>query len=101
HTPPLRLTAFPYTPLFRSPLHRLRRRADATQLGKASDLSRRHELKRQVSVYGGFHRAGTDRTGAGVCGKPAEKAALGAAAHHVEDRKSTRLNSSHVSISYA
>src|SRR2546422_3311584 len=69
---PPRSTLFPYTTLFRSPV-----------------LGRRVSQLRALTVV---DRAFRCRAGAPVSGGPAE-------AH--EDRKSTRLNSSHGYISYA
>src|SRR3712207_9079155 len=80
---PPRSTLFPYTTLFRSPAPR-RRRADADRAagrGAASHLSLLQFLLRR--------RRGNDRAG--------DRAAV----RRAEDRKSTRLNSSHANISYA
>src|SRR5438874_3288505 len=88
--PPPRSTLFPYTTLFRSLL--------------VSHGRRRPEV---VRLKGGdptiFGRAGEEiealrRAGIAYEIVPGISAALGAAA---ADRKSTRLNSSHVEISYA
>src|SRR2546426_7326576 len=73
---PPRSTLFPYTTLFRS--RRLLRR----ELGEQRPLRRRHHARARP-----LHRAEVPRHRAGV----------GA----VQDRKSTRLNSSHLVISYA
>src|SRR3712207_7270173 len=80
---PPRSTLFPYTTLFRSPSHRRRpgRRPctrDAHARGRQSDGRRR----------------AADRA-------PEEEGRRGAAQLRREDRKSTRLNSSHANISYA
>src|SRR5690349_23452040 len=74
---PPRSTLFPYTTLFRSSAQRGRR---GTRLapGPRSDAQRPHHTRR-----GGDWRSGGSRAGL----EP--------------DRKSTRLNSSHVEISYA
>src|SRR5690348_17950591 len=84
------LTLFPYTTLFRSERfiggpHR-RRAPPALPRGDRADC--RGEQERQVH---GVH---------GVHGKRVLPVA-GPDARHIGDRKSTRLNSSHPSISYA
>src|SRR3712207_7315683 len=91
---PPRSTLFPYTTLFRSrvldaarqQLLRLRRR-DVVELRRAPDVA--------VVVADDEEAAGGDR--AAEVGAPREH--LRAEAH--QDRKSTRLNSSHANISYA
>src|SRR5207249_11013744 len=97
---PLRSTFFPYTTLFRSDSHRRASRAGGSLAGlPAADVGRRGQRS-------------ADRSGHGRA-LPPPVAAL--RAHDREgrtdrwllrgvvarDRKSTRLNSSHVSISYA
>src|SRR3712207_7742641 len=86
---PPRSTLFPYTTLFRSlvvaELHR-----DAHGLQREDGLAAevvRHVVRGQVEVAAGVGRLG----GAAVGGQVLEQ----------EDRKSTRLNSSHANISYA
>src|SRR5438067_5892530 len=71
---PPRSTLFPYTTLFRST-----READDTH---APDSSR-------------------PRLGGGVCSRPGGRSEAAVRDGPHQDRKSTRLNSSHVSISYA
>src|SRR5690348_18202453 len=73
--PPPRSTLFPYTTLFRS--------HDAGRVGRADARADRLADRRRLA--------------------PRQRAALDAPAQRlaVEDRKSTRLNSSHPSISYA
>src|SRR2546430_6086289 len=73
---PPRSTLFPYTTLFRSDPH---------------DLGRRAELE----IEDRTHR-GAERAHVGVLNVAAVLAQV-----HGEDRKSTRLNSSHSQISYA
>src|SRR5699024_12869780 len=68
-------TPFPYTTLFRSSLYAL--------IGQGKPLLALVNDKNAVKVCFGFHKAGLDGVEADL------------------DRKSTRLNSSHVSISYA
>src|SRR5699024_12150157 len=82
--PPLRSTPFPYTTLFRSVAGYLggHRRA----VGKCTG---------QVRVSG-EREEGNGHHGGGLMRQP-----LAAGGHAQLDRKSTRLNSSHVSISYA
>src|SRR3712207_7940939 len=73
---PPRSTLFPYTTLFRSA--RLREQAlQPTRLGHPADRDR---VRRRAVVAVGL---------------------VGLGVHLVEDRKSTRLNSSHANISYA
>src|SRR5438309_10129520 len=76
---PPRSTLFPYTTLFRSPGARGERRA-------------------QRAVRPAYRTARTDRAT-----RPARAAGRrgGSAGRYAGDRKSTRLNSSHSSISYA
>src|SRR5690349_23655268 len=78
-------TLFPYTTLFRSPLANLYRaavRLDSN--GQLSELSLERLPRRRQSCHGdGTH------------------AVLELRRRGVQDRKSTRLNSSHVEISYA
>src|SRR5207302_9117614 len=86
-------TLFPYTTLFRS-----LRRAQAA--GHARRLEQRQHVRAQ---------AGQDRLRLGIAEADVELEYLRAPAgqhqprvqHAMEDRKSTRLNSSHVKISYA
>src|SRR5256885_12293268 len=85
---PPRSTLFPYTTLFRSALQRtrcedrFRRAADAHQHVDAGIRQRRHDSTSHVTV--------ADELDARASGADA-----------VQDRKSTRLNSSHLVISYA
>src|SRR5204863_8490871 len=81
---PPRSTLFPYTTLFRSV-------ADARRRSQAAGAHRRRCQRRALSASGGaapgrVRRARGFLLGRGAVGK---------------DRKSTRLNSSHVEISYA
>src|SRR5207249_8395570 len=91
--PPPRSTLFPYTTLFRSTdqrrpaWHRHRRRR---HLGGARAQRRRDPAARRSRHP---HLAGRRQAGR-VCKKNSGQQGQG-------DRKSTRLNSSHVSISYA
>src|SRR5699024_12355205 len=89
-TPPPRSTLFPYTTLFRSPAGGGRRRVEL----------RRHRVPRKVLAQSGPCPAGRGGVLAHLGAVPPPPAA-GEAAHRGGDRKSTRLNSSHVSISYA
>src|SRR5207249_11495607 len=87
--PPPRSTLFPYTTLFRS---------DDAWIGQPDTLAASLEL----TAAGGQHvadvlRRGPVGKGDGVAARPLEDVDWGS----VLDRKSTRLNSSHVSISYA
>src|SRR5689334_23910991 len=76
---PPRSTLFPYTTLFRSGFSRCCSSIALESRGVARELGIRREH---------FAQAGDDLVGLG-------------AARREEDRKSTRLNSSHSSISYA
>src|SRR5438132_8388833 len=76
---PPRSPLFPYTTLFRSPPAR----ADAVRLARGL---RQAERQRQRRAAPPGHRPGRD---------------LRRPAGHGQDRKSTRLNSSHTVISYA
>src|SRR3712207_7730100 len=84
---PPRSTLFPYTTLCRSDkvrdaFVRVRRRRRAPRLAEQSELrARREEPRGDETAGGGGHGHQPART--------------------VEDRKSTRLNSSHANISYA
>src|SRR5207249_12055054 len=89
--PPPTATLFPYTTLFRSHQHvlevaglRERRRGLAQQRG-GDDRHLGAAVVEKVSIVGGTHQR---------VHRHRDRAEL-------EDRKSTRLNSSHVSISYA
>src|SRR5256885_11658173 len=96
---PPRSTLFPYTPLFRSLFyratrlaeHRLRKRRPAETwrewIFAMPDPNRRSILARALSV---FEKS-----------KYGRMPASGADFALMEDRKSTRLNSSHLVISYA
>src|SRR2546426_10129085 len=97
---PPRSTLFPYTTLFRSPLDRA---ADALGHGRPA---RRHDRKRAADLRGicpfreprrpvfpePIQRRAVPRL------EPAGRLAPGG---ELRDRKSTRLNSSHLVISYA
>src|SRR5437868_8503263 len=87
--PPPRSTLFPYTTLFRS------------QAGARRDLEAFLDAQHDVGPHAGRdvgagreERGDARRRGADVAGVNLDVVG-------VEDRKSTRLNSSHVSISYA
>src|SRR2546421_2107390 len=79
---PPRSTLFPYTTLFRS--QRLRReRGEVNQLGRGA--------ARREAGQGVFHQEARLGRSGRAAGDP----------HRDQDRKSTRLNSSHDQISYA
>src|SRR5690349_23346468 len=86
---PPRSTLFPYTTLFRS------------------DLTADKEFKSPIDADGlavgerGILLAVCDGVGGRRAGEVASTLALETLASEMEDRKSTRLNSSHVEISYA
>src|SRR3712207_8149888 len=86
---PPRSTLFPYTTLFRSP-----EPADE-RLGEDADV-----VEREVQPLRA--RGRNDVRGVAREEEPSELHRLGdVAAHPRQDRKSTRLNSSHANISYA
>src|SRR2546427_8756557 len=81
---PPRSTLFPYTTLFRSPMHNLPPALDGMKIVQISDVHlssymSRAQVRRAVDMAND----------------------LGAAHLRSRDRKSTRLNSSHSQISYA
>src|SRR5256885_6939831 len=78
---PPRSTLFPYTPLFRS--------------GMTDDLTVRF-----LGVRGSIATPGADRT-AGGTPRASRSAPARRGSSSTQDRKSTRLNSSHLVISYA
>src|SRR5439155_26078828 len=85
---------FPYTTLFRSPA------LDRCRFG---DPLLCEQLRERVDA---LHRIGADRAGEGVASRGWERALSAQVVDRgrrveVPDRKSTRLNSSHVAISYA
>src|SRR3712207_6852288 len=84
---PPRSTLFPYTTLFRS-LHRLQRRREPAHQPRAGQQAA--QPARLVGAQRPAQRAQPLRVGEQVVDEVA-----------VEDRKSTRLNSSHANISYA
>src|SRR3712207_6914732 len=83
---PPRSTLFPYTTLFRSEREYLEDRRRA-----APGVEQRPGLLAQCARDGALLRGGARAHGAAGHGEPAQH----------EDRKSTRLNSSHANISYA
>src|SRR5437660_9187930 len=82
---PPRSTLFPYTTLFRA-----RRRAAGRARRVAGPTERGHQLLGGAAGRAGVRLAAGDGRQAGGACVPARR-----------DRKSTRLNSSHVAISYA
>src|SRR5262245_63954450 len=85
--PPPRSTLFPYTTLFRSP-------TSAT----SSRSSSRDRPARGIHPAAAAHARSRRRASAG---DPCPQAAALREARRRRDRKSTRLNSSHLGISYA
>src|SRR3712207_7934194 len=90
---PPRSTLFPYTTLFRSELGR--------QAGGEQQLEAERELV--GARLGGVHRADARVQQGQLVGQQVEDGRVGLARleQPAEDRKSTRLNSSHANISYA
>src|SRR5690348_17903701 len=80
---PPRSTLFPYTTLFRSATHRRSSRRRGPGLHLAPFLDDLEDVTNRAAWRGGSLWP------------------IAQAQHHLEDRKSTRLNSSHPSISYA
>src|SRR5207253_4007319 len=89
---PLISTLFPYTTLFRS-----------GQGGGEEELRRRRVRKAVAGGAGGGQAEGDvdGRAGAAAATRLLRAPPAAAVARRVRDRKSTRLNSSHVAISYA
>src|SRR2546430_12839141 len=81
---PPRSTLFPYTTLFRSALWE---QAEMADLGSGEESSR--------GVRAGGHTGAAPNAGSGI------HCEIGVFLGDQEDRKSTRLNSSHSQISYA
>src|SRR5207253_9855762 len=97
--PPPRSTLFPYTTLFRS-LRQHQDRHEPDVAGAAFDLFD-GEIRRLHRHYDRSPQAGIARQPFG--GDPVVDRLAEGGSHIgiVQDRKSTRLNSSHVAISYA
>src|SRR5437868_8690554 len=85
--PPPRSTLFPYTTLFRSGAE------------KKTIEAIRQEITREVEEF--LRVVFEERRKTGRLDLEATEMAMRSALHRARDRKSTRLNSSHVSISYA
>src|SRR3712207_8561745 len=85
---PPRSTLFPYTTLFRSDVL-IQRISGVDLVHDAVDTGHEHSRERQVRVTARIRSAELDALGFGI------------RARVREDRKSTRLNSSHANISYA
>src|SRR5690625_6436399 len=83
--PPPRPTLFPYTTLFRSPLR----------------AQHAHHLRPDRRAGGRDDPRGGRGPVSGLCARALSRARQGTAGRKQRDRKSTRLNSSHVAISYA
>src|SRR3712207_8948244 len=91
---PPRSTLFPYTTLFRSEV----RRQLAVGRAQLDELGSEEALGRPALVDGDVRGGRAHHVLPGLQGQPeADQVGTGA----VEDRKSTRLNSSHANISYA
>src|SRR5207249_6999664 len=94
---PPRSTLFPYTTLFRS---RAGRPVDLGEdLQRLAPLTLQRLAEDRLGLGVGVDVGGVERGDAGVQRRP--HTCLGLIVLHLGDRKSTRLNSSHVSISYA
>src|SRR3712207_7014933 len=87
---PPRSTLFPYTTLFRS-------RGDLVELGLVDVARADHRLQHLVAPVPPVLRVG-DRV---VVGRALHQAGQHGRLRQGEDRKSTRLNSSHANIAYA
>src|SRR2546430_12690827 len=91
---PPRSTLFPYPTLFRS---RRNSAVESQGYGTLKQLLRR-PLGKPIIVYMDWKFVSSHRLILFVCGLPTFACS---SAHAAEDRKSTRLNSSHSQISYA
>src|SRR3712207_8693616 len=89
---PPRSTLFPYTTLFRSEPVPATPQPDAHRADVDGALGSERDLERAVAVLLGHHRDLGLVDGADHVDDPFDL---------LEDRKSTRLNSSHANISYA
>src|SRR3712207_9353557 len=97
---PPRSTLFPYTTLFRSPLHRLVRRDPRREL-RATDRAA-DEVRAGVADERPDEHGGDDPSAVRQLAQQDRVGDAQADPEHAEqDRKSTRLNSSHANISYA
>src|SRR3712207_9404932 len=97
---PPRSTLFPYPTLFRS---RPAPRGEDKCLGDGLDNEGHHYLIARLGCLAGSRSSGVDhRLAHGPEERPRPlEVRLVAPDHYREDRKSTRLNSSHANISYA
>src|SRR5207249_11656591 len=93
-----RSTLFPYTTLFRSYLDMLERRGAALNIASFVGHS---ALRSYVMGRAATQRVATDAEIAEMRALVLEAMRAGAIGFSTRDRKSTRLNSSHVSNSYA
>src|SRR5699024_12661986 len=93
---PRRSVLFPYPTLFRSARARRAAVAGPAHLGGGAGLA---GAQRRAGLPGGAPAADAD--GRGAVAGPAHLGGGAGLAGAQRDRKSTRLNSSHVSISYA
>src|SRR5207249_11779827 len=96
---PPRSTLFPYTTLFRSPAigKGVKEAMESGVLAGYPVV----DVKATV-IYGSYHEVDSSEIAFKIAGSMAFKEAMAKANPVIlEDRKSTRLNSSHVSISYA
>src|SRR5947207_5936217 len=90
--PPPRSTLFPYTTLFRSPPHRV---------GRGRTIQPMRAAEKIIGIEIAPHEVGIGDGDARAAAAIADRSRIGARALGAEDRKSTRLNSSHTVISYA
>src|SRR5207249_10515038 len=99
-SPPPRSTLFPYTTLFRS---RLARPENRPQSDSAPAASRRRMGSPAGTDFGGRSRRQPSRWSNQLSSaeQPEQRQRVRSSTRYLRDRKSTRLNSSHVSISYA
>src|SRR5207248_10718459 len=98
---PPRSSPFPYTTLFRSLLHHVSQLAGEHEPAFAAVLHRGGLDEQHVPAGSGDREAGRHaRRGGARRGLLEELLSPERVAHGLEDRKSTRLNSSHRTISY-
>src|SRR5205807_9500650 len=94
--PPPRSTLFPYTTLFRSSI-----RNPKSIISRSTQRTRNDRSSRRSSSPSGFARILDARRRFGRRSRRRIWGPTGLAGFSAQDRKSTRLNSSHLVISYA
>src|SRR5687768_18212578 len=95
---PPRSTLFPYTTLFRSEVIVVDDGSNDETPAVADELARTHDGSGSAATVRIVHQA---NAGPGVAREAGRQLARGEYVQNLEDRKGTRLNSSHGYISYA